>query len=140
MTDQTADGAPPAGEDWTARQFSLPARLGEIWCRKVDDRWTYAVTLTAEHANHFGIAHGGALMTMMDHGLSMLAWEASGRVQCSTVQLDSQFLGVVNVPAFVRFDGEILRCGRQLVFLRGRLLVDDEAVMESTGIWRMRRN
>ena len=137
MTDHTQGS--PADAGWTHRAFTMPDVLDKVWCRKREGGWDYAVSLDARHANHFGIAHGGALMTFMDHGMSLLLWEATGRARCSTVQLDNHFLHAVQVPAFVELDAEITRRGERLIFARGRLRVGEVIVMESTGIWSVHR-
>ena len=122
--------------DWTRREMKgIPASLGALWTRREGDGWRYGVQLDASHANAQGQVHGGVMMTFMDHALSLLVWEASGRVPCSTVHLDSHFLRPVQPPAFAELDGEILRQGRSLSFARGVLRVDGREVMEATGVW-----
>lgn len=115
----------------------IPASLGALWTRRDGDAWCYAVQLDASHANAQGQVHGGVLMTFMDHALSLLVWEASGRAMCSTVHLDSHFLRAVQPPAFVELDGEILRRGKTLIFARGVLRVEGREVMEATGVWNV---
>lgn len=122
--------------EWKRREMKgIPASLGALWTRREGDGYRYAIQLDETHANAQGMVHGGVLMTFMDHGLSLMIWEASGRAPCSTVHLDSHFLKAVRPPAFVELDGEIRRQGKSLAFLRGVLRVDGEAVMEATGVW-----
>jgi acyl-coenzyme A thioesterase PaaI-like protein len=128
-----ASGTPA---DWTRREMKgIPASLGALWTRRDGDSWRYAIQLDKSHANAQGAVHGGVLMTFMDHALSLMIWEASGRALCSTVHLDSHFLKAVRPPAFVELDGQILRQGKSLAFLRGVLRVDGTDVMEGTGVW-----
>lgn len=123
---------------WSRREMKgIPASLGALWTRRDGDAWRYAVQLDASHANAQGQVHGGVLMTFMDHALSLLVWEASGRAMCSTVHLDSHFLRAVQPPAFVELDGEILRRGKSLIFARGVLRVEGREVMEATGVWNV---
>ena len=122
--------------DWTRREMKgIPASLDALWTRRTEQGWRYAIKLDESHANAQGMVHGGVLMTFMDHGLSLMIWEASGRAACSTVHLDNHFLKAVRPPAFVELDGEIRRQGKSLAFLRGVLRVDGEAVMEANGVW-----
>ncbi len=128
--------AAAAPADWTRREMKgLPASLGALWTRRDGDGWRYAVQLDQSHANAQGMVHGGVLMTFVDHALSLMIWEASKRAPCSTVHLDSHFLAPVRPPAFVELDGEIVRQGKSLAFLRGVLRVEGRAVMEATGVW-----
>jgi acyl-coenzyme A thioesterase PaaI-like protein len=130
-----------APTDWKRREMKgIPASLGALWTRREGEGFRYAVQLNETHANAQGFIHGGVLMTFMDHGLSLMIWEASGRAACSTVQLDSQFLKAVRPPAFVELDGEIRRQGKSLAFLRGVLRVDGEAVMEANGVWSVKKS
>ncbi len=130
----TPGGTPPAG--WTRREMKgIPASLGALWTQRDHDGWHYAVQLDESHTNAQGFIHGGVLMTFMDHGLSLLVWEAAGRAMSSTIHLDSHFLQAVRPPAFIELHGQILRQGRRLAFARGVLRADGEEVMEATGVW-----
>lgn len=126
----------PSPADWTRRELrGIPASLGALYTRREGDAWRYAVSLDESHCNAQGFVHGGVLVTFLDHALSLLVWEAAQRALCATIHLDSHFLRAVRPPAFVELDGEILRQGRTLVFARGILRVDGEAVMEASGAW-----
>jgi acyl-coenzyme A thioesterase PaaI-like protein len=128
------DSAAPPG--WTRREMKgIPASLGALWTQRDDKGWHYAVQLDESHANAQGLVHGGVLMTFMDHGLSLLVWEAAGRSMSSTIQLDSHFLNAVRPPAFIELHGQILRQGRSLALARGVLRADGKDVMEATGVW-----
>lgn len=133
---ETAARRGTAAAEWTRREMKgIPASLGALWTLRETDGWRYAIKLDESHANAQGFVHGGVLMTFMDHGLSLLVWEAAGRAMCSTIHLDSHFLKALRPPAFVELNGEILRQGRKLAFARGVLRVEGEAVMEATGVW-----
>jgi acyl-coenzyme A thioesterase PaaI-like protein len=125
-----------APQHWSRRELKgIPASLGAIWTHRDEDGWHYGVQLDESHLNAQGLIHGGVLMTFMDHGMSLLVWEAAGRTTSSTIQLDSHFLSPVRPPAFVELDGKILRQGRTLVFARGVLRVAGKDIMEATGVW-----
>ena len=113
----------------------IPASLGALWTQRDDSGWRYGVQLDESHCNSQGLIHGGVLMTFMDHGLSLIIWEAVGRAMTSTIHLDSHFLAAVRPPAFVELDTRILRQGRNTVFARGTLRVGETPVMEATGVW-----
>ena len=113
----------------------IPASLGVLWTQRDDSGWRYGVQLDESHCNSQGLIHGGVLMTFMDHGLSLIIWEAVGRAMTSTIHLDSHFLAAVRPPAFVELDTRILRQGRNTVFARGTLRVGETPVMEATGVW-----
>jgi len=131
-----APGSGLAPGDWTRREMKgIPASLGALWTHRDENGWHYGVQLDQSHVNAQGFVHGGVLMTFMDHGLSLMVWEAVGRAMSSTIQLDSHFLAPVRPPAFVELDGQILKQGRTLVFVRGVLRVAGKDVMQATGVW-----
>ncbi len=115
----------------------IPDSLEALWTRRDDEGWHYGLQLHEGHANAQGFVHGGVLMTFADHALSLLVWEAAGRADCSTVQLDSHFLEAVRAPAFVELDARILRQGRSMIFARGTLRIEERDVMHATGVWRV---
>ena len=76
------------------------------------------------HTNPAGIVHGGMLTTLLDHALSVIAWEANERKPCITVALDVQFLAPARPGDFVVAAGRIVRQTSSLVFMQGSLTVD----------------
>lgn len=137
---QTPPAEAEAAAPWQRREMKgIPASLGALWTLRTDDGWRYAVQLDNSHANAQGFIHGGVLMSFMDHALSLMLWEASGRAICNTVHLDNHFLHPVRPPAFIECDGRILRQGHKLAFMRGLLRVDKQEIMESTGVWSISR-
>lgn len=129
-----------APSHWTRREFKgIPDSLAALWTHRDEKGWHYGVQLDEGHANAQGFIHGGVLVTFLDHALSLLVWEASGRSICSTVQLDSHFLEALRPPAFVTLEADILKQGRSMMFARGTLRVDDRAVMQATGVWRVQQ-
>ena len=137
MTDQErVDSAAPEG--WTRRELKgIPASLEAFWTRREGDAWRYAVKLDERHQNAQGYIHGGVLSTFADHAMSLVIWEASGRANCTTVQMNSHFLSALKAPAFVEIDVSITKRGRQMIFVRGLLHSEGEPIMDVTGVWRV---
>ena len=131
-----------AADHWTRREMrGIPASLGALWThRDADGGWRYAVQLDQSHANAQGLVHGGVIVTFMDHALSLLAWEASGRALCSTIQLDTHFLSGVRPPAFLELDARILQQGKSKIFMQGSLRQDERVVAQATGVWNVAKN
>lgn len=88
----------------------------------------------AKHLNPAGRVHGGALMTLLDHAVSAVAWEAAGRVPCVTLQLDSQFLGAALAGQFAEVRVGIVRQTGSLVFARADLTAAGEPLMIAQAI------
>ena len=130
-----------APEKWARREMrGIPASLGALWTSKAEDgSWRYALQLDDSHHNAQGFVHGGVLMSFLDHTLSLLAWEASGRAPCSTVQLDTHFLTALKAPVFIELDARILQRGKSVIFMTGTLRNGDTPVANATGVWRVAR-
>jgi uncharacterized protein (TIGR00369 family) len=117
----------------------LPGGIGVPWSRREGEAWRYGLLTGDIHLNPQGVVHGGVLMSLTDHALSLLAWEAAGRAPCTTIQLNSHFLDAVRSGHFVWVEGEVTRRTRTLVFTRGTLLTRDGVVGAADGIWRILR-
>lgn len=118
---------------------AMPGGLGIPWSRRIDGVWCYGMQTTAEHANPQGALHGGVLVTLSDHGLSMLAWEAAERAPCTTIQLNTHFMSAVRPGEFIWVAGEVTQRTRSMVFLRGIVRAADRDVAACDGIWRILR-
>ena len=130
----------PASQGWRQmRGGAMPAGIGLPWAKRTDGGWRYGLLTTPEHANPQGALHGGILMSFADHGLSLLAWEAANRAQCTTIQLNTHFLAVVRPGDFVELRGEVTRATSGLVFVRGKISVGERDVAAIDGIWRVFR-
>ena len=72
-----------------------------------------------------------------DHALSAIAWEASERKPCVTLQLDVQFFAAVHPGQFVAARGRVVRKTGSLVFMRGSLLVEGAEVAAASMILKV---
>ena len=77
------------------------------------------------------------LMTFADHAIGAVAWEASARRKCVTMQLDVQFLSAAVPGDFIQCQGEVVRAARSVIFMRGMLTVGTRDVLSATGIWKV---
>jgi uncharacterized protein (TIGR00369 family) len=129
----------PALDGWRAR--TLPGFLGlvgPLWTRKDGDIWAYAVLAEERHANPAGLVHGGMLSTLLDHTLSIIAWEANERRPCITIALDVQFVAGARPGDFVVAQGSIVRQTSSMVFAQGYLTVNEQIVATATAILKVR--
>ncbi len=119
------------------KERALPGFMGHagpLWTRREGDAWAYGMRLEDKHLNPAGRVHGGALMTLLDHAVSAVAWEAAGRVPCVTLQLDSQFLGAALAGQFAEVRVGIVRQTGSLVFARAELAANGEPLMIAQAI------
>jgi hypothetical protein len=134
----------PAADGWrTLPAAALPAGLGVPWAKRSGDKWIYGLLTVAAHANLNGVVHGGVLMAFADQGLGLLAWEAAERLPCTTIQLNTHFMGAIKPGEFIEIRGEITQRTRGHIFLRGvvstRTPQTSQDVGAIDGIWRVLR-
>lgn len=123
--------------DW--KSHTLPGFMGlagPLWTRRGAQGWEYGLQVQSQHLNPAGMLHGGALLTLMDHALSTVAWQAMERQPCLTVQLDSHFLGSVAEGSFVVVRAQVTQRTRSLLFLQGRATLDEAPVLQAQAIMK----
>lgn len=125
-------------DGWKPRALSgFVDVAGPLWTRRDERGWAYGFLCEAQHLNPARRAHGGALMTLLDHAISTVAWEATQRRACVTLQLDSQFLAAVEEGQFAQARAQVTHQTRGLVFLRGEVSVDDRPVLLGQAILKI---
>ncbi len=112
--------------------------VGPLWRREVDEGQQVGLFVGEHHANnHIGTVHGGVLMTFADNALGMGVSRALGASNCATVSLQTQFLASARVGDFLVCRPEVIRKGRQMVFMRGLIDVAGKTVASAEGIWKV---
>lgn len=127
----------PHSQGWKPHQLpGFMGLAGPLWTQREEDGWAYGLRVAREHLNPAGVLHGGALLTLMDHALSTVAWQALERQPCLTVQLDSHFLGSVAEGSFVVVRAQVTQRTRSLIFLQGRATVEGKPVLQAQAIMK----
>lgn len=124
------------------KQRELPGFIGAagpLWTRREADAWAYGLLAQGKHLNPAGVVHGGALLTLVDHAISAVAWEASGRLPCVTLQLDTHFADGVREAQFVQARAEVVQRSASLLFMRASLTVEDRLVLSAQAIMKIIR-
>jgi uncharacterized protein (TIGR00369 family) len=111
--------------------------VGPLWALRSNEEWRYGMLAHDGHLNPAGVVHGGALQTLIDHVLSIVAWKTSARMAGATVQTDTQFLAAVRSGAFIEAFADEAHRTRNLMFLRGRLEVDGKPVLGAQAIFKL---
>jgi acyl-coenzyme A thioesterase PaaI-like protein len=127
----------PLSQGW--KPHELPGFMGlagPLWSRREDQGWAYGLQVQSQHLNPARMLHGGALLTLMDHALSTIAWQAAGRLPCLTLQLDSHFLASVAEGGFVEVRAHITQRTRSLMFLQGLASVEGAPVLQAQAIMK----
>ncbi len=86
-----------------------------------------------EHANTHATIHGGILVAFADYTVCL---GASGGEQESsaTITLNTEFIAPARVGELLLGEGEVLRRGHSLVFVRARLQVEDRIILTASSV------
>lgn len=124
--------------NWTVRTLKgFIEQAGPLWTRREESGWAYGLLCEATHLNPAARMHGGALVTLLDHAISTVAWEACDRTPCVTLQLDTQFLGAVREGQFAEARASVSHKSGSLVFMRGTVTVDGQPVLMAQAILKV---
>lgn len=134
------DTPPPQGPGWKARSLNgFIQHAGPLWAKREAHGWAYGLAVEPQHLNPAGSVHGGALMTLMDHALSAIAWEACERSPCVTLQMDSHFVSPVRPGQFVEARAEVVERTGSLLFMRGELRTGERLVLTAHALMKTTR-
>lgn len=129
----------PPGGDWKLIESRGFFRSnGPSWTRTEGEARVYGFRALPKHLNRQGIVHGGMLMAFLDRTLGMEISAATGAPIQATIQLDTQFVSVVNAGDFVESRAKVVRRTRSVIFVWGELSVDGRPVARAQGIWKVR--
>lgn len=131
----TSDAAALEAAGWKSRELpGFIGLVGPLWTRRETETWAYGLHMQAKHLNPANRVHGGAIMTLMDHAISSVAWEACGRKPCVTVQMDSQFLGAAMEGQFLEVRVQLTHQTGSLCFARAEMIVGEQLLMSAQAI------
>lgn len=133
--DNPRDTATPESNGWMPRNLpGFIGLVGPLWTRRENDTWAYGLRMEAKHLNPAQRVHGGALMTLMDHAISSVAWESSGRKPCVTIQMDSQFQGAALQGQFVEVRVWVTNQTGSLLFARAEMVAGEQLIMSAQAL------
>lgn len=125
-------------QGWTQR--ALPGFIetaGPLWTRSENGAWAYGILCGPLHLNPAGVVHGGLLMTLMDHAISTVAWQACERMPCITVQMDTHFVGAARAGEFAQARAEVVHRTRGLIFMRGSVMVQGQLAVSAQAVLKV---
>ncbi|WP_170984472.1 PaaI family thioesterase [Rhodoligotrophos defluvii] len=128
----------PAAEGWDA--YSEPGYIeliGPLWRSREGDQLLIGLKLADKHINRNGVAHGGLLMTLLDHAMAMASQEKNGNRLQATIQFETQLVGKAVRGDFLVIRPQIMRAARSLMFMRAVGTVDDRVVVSASGVWTL---
>ncbi|WP_417722557.1 PaaI family thioesterase [Salipiger sp.] len=128
-----APDAPAVPEGWKAlRLGGMWDSLGPVLAQRGEAGWRYALATGPVHANPLGVIHGGVVMALLDHTMTLVAFDAAGRVPCVTVQMDTRFFASAR-PGELLVSTPVLRHStNSMLFMTADLCADGRVVAEGT--------
>ena len=128
----------PAAHGWEiVNNTPFGDLVGPIWKHETPERLRWGFVVEAKHLNRSGNLHGGMLMTFADQSMAMTARQATGVKRHATIELNTQFIGGVQLGQFVEAHAEVVRATRSVVFMEVKMFVDGRIVVSANGIWKI---
>ena len=133
MTDNATHKIP---DGWVLQSFpdTFSFHAGPYYFREASSK-TPGVGFFSEqmHSNAGGIVHGGALMTLADMSLWDICRREIGMFRAVTVTMNAEFIGRGPIGKFIEATGETTKVGRSLLFARGMISCEGEALLSFSG-------
>ncbi|WP_037313447.1 PaaI family thioesterase [Ruegeria halocynthiae] len=108
--------------------------VGPFYFRTDEQGPVAAFRAENRHTNAAGTVHGGCLMTFADFALFVAARESFDDDSYGvTVSFSSEFLRGPQPGQLIEGRAEVLKSGRQLVFLRGIITADGKPCLNFSG-------
>ncbi len=86
------------------------------------------------HSNLNGVVHGGALATLADISLFVLATGGNSAMNGATLSLNMNYLRPGRLGQFIHAEGRIVREGSSIIFVEGSLLAGSEELITFNGV------
>lgn len=99
----------------------------------------YAIRLEERHLNHYGIVHGGVILSFLDHALGIYAGRTHDAPAQATMNLSVSFVDAGQAGDLLEAEVEPIRTTRSVMFVRGTARVGTKVVATADGVWKLRR-
>ena len=104
--------------------------LGPLY---VDDQARLGLVTTDALANIGGVVHGGALATLADVALFVIAGQGTVRRDAVTLTLNTAFVAPAPLGRFIVASGRIVHAGRSVVFVDGEVTDGERVCLTFSG-------
>jgi uncharacterized protein (TIGR00369 family) len=129
-----ADGPFAGWMAWIPAPDPFEQLTGQFYFKKEEDGTvTSAVMIEKRHLNGSGFVHGGMIMTFADFALFATANEALKNTRAVTITCNTEFVGGASEGAIMLARAEVVRETGSLVFLRGLVSQNGEAIATFSG-------
>lgn len=135
MIDASCDPSQDGWEQVTDAGFI--ETIGPIWKKMDGDQLLVGYHVSEKHLNRNRVAHGGLVMSMLDHAMAMASWNVIGYRRQATIQFDVQLVSRSDEGDFVIIRPEVIRSTSKLIFVRALGFVGDRVIVSANGVWTL---
>jgi uncharacterized protein (TIGR00369 family) len=132
----------PSAHGWArdSNAVGFEIHAGMVWEKQdADGTPRFGLLVDKHHLNSRGFAHGGVFTAFADHSFGHLARRAGKArgLRVATISLSASFISFAHPGDFIEAKAEIVRQGRSLIFLQGRLTVGDRVVIAGDAVFML---
>lgn len=128
----------PAGYTRVATHSNFGNQIGHFHYinETTDAKQTYYLSLLLEerHGGAPGRVHGGVTMTILDELMGRAASHTLGTL-CFTATMTTNFCAAAKPGDFVLATANVLRHGKNLVFVESQLHANEKIIATASGAW-----
>lgn len=118
---------------WGTGADPFETLVGPFCFKEEEARTRSAFQPRREHLNGGGAVHGGALMSFADFALFSIAHKALAGVKAVTLSCNCEFISSADLDGWLEAEGEVLRNGRSVIFVRGLITQRAHPVLAFSG-------
>lgn len=123
--------------DWRPLKTpGLMQLIGPLLCRRDGGAWRYGLATGSDHTNPAGLIHGGTLTALLDHALSLVAWNAVERQPVVTVQMNTTFLNAAQAGDFLEVDVVLRQRSGSVLFVDGHITSGGREIAAASAIMK----
>jgi uncharacterized protein (TIGR00369 family) len=129
---------PPLGFTPLANRVELEHYAGPFYESATDGRWKIGFRVKARHLNRLGDCHGGILATFADLQGHVLKKKLGLVTKSPTISVTLDYVAPVKQDEWVEAEPELVRQTPRMLFFRSLVLANEQVVMRTSGIYRLR--
>ena len=111
---------------------------GGLLFRTISEKeYEFKTTISENHLNAAGIAHGGFIAAVVDAGSGTAAHRSADNNSCVTISLELKFISTVKIGQELFGRTKIQKKTKSMVFLTCELTAENKIVATASGVWKI---
>ena len=102
-----------------------------------EKEYEFKTTISENHLNAAGIAHGGFIAAVVDAGSGTAAHRSADNNSCVTISLELKFISTVKIGQELFGRTKIQKKTKSMVFLTCELTAENKIVATASGVWKI---